>query len=216
MIPTLNFLPLSTRREYRFWLRLRQWSAVWIVVVALSLVAAVVQTSLVAEQHYQLSVLQTKVEPLRSLQREHEQYQQRLTLLESRESLLVMLERIEQPVQLLGIIGRSIGDERPEVQVYELELSPTQVVEVVKAAAGPPPGAPTGPTGNTPPATTTRTVDRVHLRLAGLGADDLAVARFVAGLREAGVFESVALKSSVHTAALSGECRQFTVECVFQ
>jgi hypothetical protein len=30
------------------------------------------------------------------------------------------------------------------------------------------------------------------------------------------VFESVALKSSIHVASLPGECRQFTVECVFQ
>ncbi len=216
MNPSLNFLPLSTRREYRFWLRLRQWSAVWIVVIVLCLMGAAVQSSLVIEQRHQLSVLQAKVQPLLTLQQEFDQNRQRLALLESRESLLVMLERIEQPVQLLGIIGRSIGDEVPEVQVYELEVTPTQVVEVVKAATGGPPATPSAATATNSPVPTTRTVDRVQLRLAGLGVDDLAVARFVAGLREAGVFESVALKSSVHAAALSGECRQFTVECVFQ
>lgn len=204
----LNLLPPVVRRRNLFWLRLRQWGVVWAVAVSLSVVGTVVQTSRIAAEHYRLSLLEESVRPLRATQLELKQMQQRLTILRSRESMLAMLERMEQPVQLLGIIGRSIGGKSPEVQVQDLVISPTQVVQAVK---------PTETAGKTDPAApTTITVDRVQLKIDGLGIDDLAVARFVAGLREAGVFETVALKSSIHVASLPGECRQFSVECVFQ
>ena len=64
--------------------------------------------------------------------------------------------------------------------------------------------------------TSVRTHEHVHLKLEGLGIDDLAVARFVAGLRESNVFETVALKSSARVDSLPGECRRFSVECEFQ
>lgn len=205
----LNLLPLVARRRNLFWLRLRQWSVVWMVACCLSLVGAVVQTSRIASQHYRLSELEESMRPLRATQQELDQMMQRLTTLRSRESMLAMLERMEQPVQLLGIIGRSIGGDHPEVQVYDLTVSPTQIVQAIKAT-----DSAAAPKGVATP--TTRNVDRVQLKIDGLGVDDLAVARFVAGLREAGVFETVALKSSIRAVALPGECRQFTVECVFQ
>ena len=62
----------------------------------------------------------------------------------------------------------------------------------------------------------TRNVEKVRLKLDGLGVDDLAVARFVAGLRESNVFETVALKASTRVDSLPGECRRFSVECEFQ
>ncbi len=209
----LNLLPLAAQQRNLFWLRVRQWSVIWVVVLALSLIGTVAQTSRIASQHYRLSALEESVRPLRETQQELDQMTQRLNTLRSRESMLAMLERMEQPVQLLGIIGRSIGGDRPEVQVYDLVVSPTQIVQTVtenKPASNPA----AGPTGSAP--TTTRNVDRVQLRIDALGVDDLAVARFVAGLREAGVFETVALKSSIRAEKHPGECRQFSVECVFQ
>lgn len=208
----LNLLPMSVRRRNRLWLRLRQWSVVWIAVTVLCVVGTLVQTSRIATHRYSLAKLEEAGQPLRETQQQLEQNQQRLKILRSRESLLAMLDRMEQPVQLLGIIGRSVGGERPEVQVYDLILSPTQIVEVIKPSNN---AAPAAGTGNVMP-TTTKMLDRVHLKIDGFGIDDLAVARFVAGLREAGVFESVALKSSIHAAAMPVECRQFSVECVFQ
>lgn len=206
----LNLLPWIARRHNLCWLRLRQWSVVWLVVLLLSAVGGIVQTSRVASQHYRLTALEAAVQPLRTTQQELDQMQSRLTTLRSRESMLAMLERMEQPVQLLGILGRSIGVDRPEVQVYDMVVSPTQIVQVVKETE-----KSQDPKSNVA-APATRSVDRVQLKIDGLGVDDLAVARFVAGLREAGVFETVALKSSIRALSLPGESRQFSVECVFQ
>ena len=128
----LNLLPIAARRRNLFWLRIRQWSLVWTVVAALSAGGIVAQFSRIASQHYQLSVMEASTQPLRETQRELDQMLQRLTTLRSRESMLAMLERMEQPVQLLGIIGRSIGGDRPEVQVYDMIISPTQIVQVIK------------------------------------------------------------------------------------
>lgn len=139
----LNLLPPVVRRRNLFWLRLRQWGVVWAVAVSLSVVGTVVQTSRIAAEHYRLSLLEESVRPLRATQLELKQMQQRLTILRSRESMLAMLERMEQPVQLLGIIGRSIGGKSPEVQVQDLVISPTQVVQAVK---------PTETAGKTDPA----------------------------------------------------------------
>ncbi len=205
----LNLLPMTVRRQNRLWLRLRQWGVVWTVVAAVCVTGTLFQTSRIAAQRFRLSTLEAAVQPLRTAQQEHAQKLQRLNMLRSRESLLAMLERMEQPVQLLGIVGRSVGRDRPEVQVYDLVVSPTQIVQIITH--------PKSADTKTNPATpTTRNVDRVQLKIDGYGIDDLAVAHFVAGLREAGVFESVALKSSIHVATLPGEGRQFTVECVFQ
>ncbi len=206
----LNLLPLTARRRNLFWLRIRQWSLVWTVVAALSAIGIVAQFSRIASQHYQLSVMEASTQPLRETQRELDQMLQRLTTLRSRESMLAMLERMEQPVQLLGIIGRSIGGDRPEVQVYDMIISPTQIVQVIKETEK------TAAQKANVATPATRHVDRVQLKIDGLGVDDLAVARFVAGLREAGVFETVALKSSIRALSLPGESRQFSVECVFQ
>ena len=206
----LNLLPLAARRRNLFWLRIRQWGLAWTVVTVLSVVGVVAQFSRIASQHYQLSVLETSTQPLRETQRELDQMLQRLTTLRSRESMLAMLERMEQPVQLLGIIGRSIGGDRPEVQVYDMVISPTQIVQLIKETEK------TAAQKANVAAPATRNVDRVQLKIDGLGVDDLAVARFVAGLREAGVFETVALKSSIRALSLPGESRQFSVECVFQ
>lgn len=205
----LNLLPPSVRRRNRFWLRLRQWTLVWMTTATICVVGTLVQVSRVAAERYRLSKLEETVRPVRAKQQELDQNLQRLKILRSRESLLAMLDRMEQPVQLLGIVGRSVGGERPEVQVYELVVAPTQIVQTIKASeqTEAKPGA---------PSPTTRMVERAQLKIDGFGIDDLAVARFVAGLREAGVFESVALRSSIHIATLPGDCRQFTVECVFQ
>lgn len=206
----LNLLPRAARRRNLCWLRIRQWGLAWTVVTLLSVVGIIGQFSRIASQHYQLSVLETSAQPLRETQRELDQMLQRLTTLHSRESKLAMLERMEQPVQLLGIIGRSIGDDRPEVQVYDMTIAPTQIVQVIQETEK------TAAQKANVASPATRTVDRVQLKIDGLGVDDLAVARFVAGLREAGVFETVALKSSIRAASLPGESRQFSVECVFQ
>ena len=206
----LNLLPLAARRRNLVWMRIRQWSLVCTVVAALCAVGIVAQFSRIASQHYQLSVLEASAQPLRETQRELDQMLQRLTTLRSRESMLAMLERMEQPVQLLGIIGRSIGGDRPEVQVYDMVISPTQIVQVIKETEK------TAAQKANVATSATRNVDRVQLKIDGLGVDDLAVARFVAGLREAGVFETVALKSSIRALSLPGESRQFSVECVFQ
>ncbi len=206
----LNLLPHAARRHNLCWLRIRQWGLAWAVVTVLSVVGIIGQFSRIASQHYQLSVLETSTQPLRETQRELDQMLQRLTTLRSRESMLAMLERMEQPVQLLGIIGRSIGGDRPEVQVYDMTIAPTQIVQVIKETEK------TAAQKSNAASPATRNVDRVQLKIDGLGVDDLAVARFVAGLREAGVFETVALKSSIRAASLPGESRQFSVECVFQ
>ncbi len=205
----LNLLPLIALRRNLIWMRVRQWSFVWIMTIVTCLTVTGVQTWRVASQHYQLSQLQVSSLPLRTTQRELNQKLQRLATLRSRESMLAMLERMEQPVQLLGIIGRSIGDERPEVQVFDFFISPTRVVQLIKPSE-------TGKDSASGVQATTRNIERVQLKIDGLGIDDLAVARFVAGLREAGVFETVALKSSIRALSFPGESRQFSVECVFQ
>lgn len=160
------------------------------MVTALCAVTIVAQFSQIVSQHYQLSVMEASSQPLRETQRELDQMLQRQTTLRSRASMLAMLamlERMEQPVQLLGTNGRSIGGDRPEVQVYDMIISPTQMVQVIKESEK------TAAQKANVATPATRNVDRVQLKIDGLGVDDLAVARFVAGQREAGVFETVAL-----------------------
>ena len=53
------------------------------------------------------------------------------------------------------------------------------------------------------------------LTLRGIGADNLAVAEFVVGLREAGVFERVDLKSAAESESTRSHTTVYQVECGF-
>ncbi|MBM4076732.1 MAG: hypothetical protein FJ267_13980 [Planctomycetes bacterium] len=200
-----NLIPETVLFRNLFWVRVRQWSVGWCIVMFVGLMGIGFHVSQIAVMRLKLNELTSSTQPIRDTQVELEKRQQRLNVLYSHESLLTMLDRIEQPLQILGIIGRSSVSDRPDIQVKEFQLSPIQVPESVETFDQ-----------KGQQVSTTRMTDRVQLKVAGLGVDDLAVARFVAGLREATVFDTVSLKSSARAESLPVECRQFAVECVFQ
>ena len=201
----LNLLPTSALRYNRIWYRVRQYTAVWILVIIAGIAVSIGESCRVWVAYVRMLDLEHSAEPVRETQQQLAEMQRKLSVLQSRESLLAMLDRMEQPVQILGIISRSTTPERAEVQVSEMILTPHQVPEVIDSYDT-----------RGQKTTTTKNLQKVRLKLEGLGIDDLAVARFVAGLRESSVFETVALKSSTRIESLPGERRRFSVECEFQ
>lgn len=201
----LNLLTTTFRRRALVRRRLRQWLVVWILGLTGTGSIAVVRYYARKSDQRRLTVLQMQCEPLQRLEQESTRIEARLAEIHGRESLLEMLERTDQPVQLIGIVSRSTGGEFQDIYVEEFSLIPITRNQLVET---------TDENGHMKQ--THETVEVMQLNLNGLGTDDLAVARFVASLRESGVFEEVLLKSSTEVARSSDSGRRFLVDCNYR
>ena len=205
MTTSINLVPYSFRRRLLIRRRLRQWTVAWVLAACGAGSVSLEDYGLVLTRQHRLSQLEQKCEPLRLQERASVKMQEELDRLYDRESLLAKLERSDQPAQLIGIIGQAATGERREVHIGNFELVPiSQMVTEQKVDSN----------GQT--RSISREIVRMQLQLDGLGLDDLAVAGFVAQLREAGVFQSVNLRSSVDARGLSPDVRQFQVVCVYE
>lgn len=208
-----NLLPIAFRRRILVRKRLRQWAPAWLIAaVAAASLAFSGQRSLDAQRAH-LSRLEQQTAPLGALVRENRQLRARLDELAGRQSLLAVLEPKLRPVQLLGLVSHCAREAGARVQIRTFALAPTASTPSAQparrgAAQKQPTAAPAAPP--------------LRLDLAGVAADDLAIAAFVAALREQGAFRTVELRSSGDaTVELRREprpdvrLREYTIECAF-
>lgn len=202
---SINLIPVTFRRRLLIRRRLREWSVIWILSVCGAGSVSLAEYGIVLSRRSQLAEIESRCAPLRDKEQATAQMKQELDRLYDRESLLAKLERTDQPAQLIGIIGQATHGERLEVHVGSFELTPvTQTVTHTVVDES-------GRSKNI-----SVTVEKYQLELSGLGLDDLAVAGFVASLRETGIFESVMLQSSVNAQGMPQDVRRFQVVCVYQ
>jgi hypothetical protein len=210
----VNLLPVAFRRRILFRKRLRQWAPAWLIAAAAAASLAFSSQSSLDAQRAHLSRLEQQTEPLQTLVRENRQLRTRLDAIAGRQSLLAVLEPKLRPVQLLGLVSRCAREAGARVQIRTFALVPapakasTAPAPARRSAAQKPTAAPAAPP--------------FRLDLAGVAADDLAIAEFVAALREQGAFRTVELRSSGDApvelrrdARLEGRLREYTIECAF-
>jgi len=192
----LNLLPWQFRCRLLARSRVRHWSVVW-AISCLILVGVCGLTHLQLEAgRRDLQVQRDKSAPLKALQTQNEQIRARLAQLHSHQSLLVLLDRTQQPLWLIGLVSRHARNGGGRLQVQDFSLKQLQPA----------------------PRSRTEGIDRndlAHLTLKGIAVDDLAVARFIVGLRDSGIFDSVELKSSIGTQVKNKSAREYLVECTF-
>ena len=208
-----NLLPTAFRRRILIRKRLRQWAPAWLIAAAAAASLAFSGKSSLDAQRAHLSQLEQQTRPLQTLVRENRQLRARLDALAGRQSLLALLEPKLRPVQLLGLVSQCARDAGARVQIRSFALAPAPTpAPTTPARRGAvqkqPAAAPAAPP--------------FRLDLVGVAADDLAIAAFVAALREQGAFRTVELRSSGDAAVeLRREprpavrLREYTIECAF-
>ena len=192
----LNLLPWQFRCRLLARSRVRQWSVVWGISFLITVgVCALTHLQLEAGRR-ELQVQHDTSSPLKSLQTQNEQIRARLDQLHSHQSLLVLLEQTQQPLWLIGLVSRHARNGGGRLQVQNFSLKQLQ------------PALRSGTEG-------IDSHNLAQLTLKGIAVDDLAVARFIVGLRDSGIFDSVELKSSIRTQVENISAREYSVECTF-
>lgn len=199
-----NLLPQSVRHQRLIFNSLRCWAIVWLVVALVTFWFCKRQHRQIEELERSAALLAAEVAPLTDLEAEYTMMQKEAEAIRSRESWLVDADS-QQTLQLLGIISRAAGTNNGRISVQTLTLS--TIDREVKTADT---SAKSGGRKKDK-----ATEQRMQLELNGIAIDDLAVASFVSVLREASVFESVELKSSVRQIFNNHDTRQYNVTCIY-
>ncbi len=205
-----NLLPLDFRRRLLVKTRLFQWAVVW----GLSLVAVVglwaAKSVDLQSQTRQLQMLERQCGPLRKINAENKRVRMRLAELTQRQAVLAEFDTAQYPLLLVGIVSQGTHRSHSRVQIRDFSLAPVAQVSVK----------------STPAANQVKKINdkkqeeenvpaQMRLTLKGIALDDLAVAQFIVGLRDTGVFDAVELKSSLVAQLAGGPAREYLVECTY-
>ncbi len=182
--------------------RLTQWSIVWVVATAVSLCWWQLRALRVNAADERVTLMDSRYSPLQQLQIDNQHIRQQLTEMNSHESLLTRLDDEQVPYRLLAIVSMQVGARDGSVRVESFNLTRTDTA------------GPAGP-GHHNQTLEQKADIRTHLAIQGIAADNLAVSRFVAGLRDTHVFETVDLKSSVGARVDNHRAQSFMIDCAF-
>lgn len=201
----LNLLPWSFQRRMLVRRRLGQWSAVAIV-SALALGGTCLWEARARElEQRAVETLERRAAPILGLQQRNQKIEQQLRSLEGGQSLLGELEPERMSYHLMAAVSGSAGQCRGRILVQQFLLErtlqarkePTKETSTETAAAKPP-----------------EVLEEIcKVTIKGIGTDNLAVAQFVAALRDTSLFEKVELKSAVGGADAGGQGRSYLIEC---
>lgn len=203
----INLLPWHYRRRCLLRRRLRQWSIAW-AIVALSLAAGWLDQR--ERWHAALSQLEmheVRYDEVRAVKSEIARLAAQQQSVGKQQDLVSQLQQTPPPLLTLALVSASAAKCEGRVAVARLAYSEETPV------AGPAPAAPAPPGGQTPLAAATRPAYRGRLTIDGIGADNVAIAEFVLGLRESGVFERVDLKSAAASTSRDLSVTAYQVEC---
>jgi Tfp pilus assembly protein PilN len=198
MKTSLNLLPPGNLLGNLAVVRLCQWALVWMVLAA---VLAGSYWSRRGEAQADLETLrarQRQYAPTELLEAELRKIKQQLAALRSAQLSAGSLVDDRPALTLLGAVSRSAAATQGGLWVQKLAVKPQTGGD----------GRRTAVTSGAGPAPTT-------VSLQGIAQDNLAVARFLAALRDSELFERVELKSAVEQTVGERALRSYLVECTY-
>jgi len=195
-VASRNFLSSATRT----------WAIIWGFVVLGTFGYCAIQRDHMDQQQATVDRLAEQAEPLTKLRSEVRRMKAEIKKINEREAWMTEADS-NCTLQLIGIISQAgqANNGRINVQDLVLERVEEQIGEPEKSKSK----------RKTSTAKKPQLRQRTTLNLTGYAVDDLAVASFVSMLREARVFESVELKSSLSQVFQGHETRQYQVACVY-
>lgn len=204
----VNLLPKSYLLRRLARRRLRQWSLVWLAVVAGLAVVWLDERSRWAAALEELESSEQRYDEVRLLKGEIGRLTAQKQGLGKQQALVVRLQQAPHPLLLLALVSQSAA--RCEGRVAAQHL-----VYAEDVVAPQPVAAPQTPRTAAQAAATSdsRPLRSGQLIVDGIGADNIAIAEFVLGLRESGAFDRVDLKSAAASATPAGAVTSYRVEC---
>ncbi len=192
----VNMLPESFRKRNLLRLRLAQWAPVWVLVFAgaasacwseYSKFTAASDVALAKERQYAV-VDRLNVELV--------SIRERLKGLQEHEAIAAELVNNQPLLSLVGIVSRSARQCGGKLRIEKFSL-----------------GRGTPSASRTNQQQTPAAAPRRQLVLQGKSVDNLAIPKFVALLRQAGIFEQVELKSAKEGRSEGDRAHSYLVEC---
>lgn len=206
----LNLMTLESRRRHLVMRHVARWSRVTALFVALAAVCWWRVSGDVSDVEARLNRLSKLSAPYREEIANNRKLRLRIQVAEQRKYLFNQLSFPQQPLQLVGIISASAREQEGKVQIVTFALGPHKVASTSK-----PPTQRRSRRG-APPKPKKETVTRSAVNLSGIADDDLTLSRFVASLRETGVFLDVELKWSGNVANSDDkQSRAYELSCIF-
>ena len=200
-----DLLPVSVRNRRSLVSSLKCWATVWVLILLATFYVCLGQNRLMKNLETTAARADAQANPLRKVQAEERRMRKQITEIRKRESWLTESDS-GQTLQLLGVVSRAARENHGRINVETLKVR-----EIERALESPKPAA------NRRSKTKQKVAveKKMQLDLNGIAVDDLAVASFVAVLREAGVFESVELKSTLSEIVSNHETRKYEVSCLY-
>jgi len=203
----VNLLPFEYRRRELVRRRLLQWSLVWLVCIAAVTGIGWAKYGRWRRLQQAIGTVQHRYRPLARIISQRDAARGELRKLHARGTVPSELVEQRPVVTLLAVVGRSAQKCDGRLVLRNLTFQRQKAPPATGARQdrkNPKKPQPPVAVQNRPWATVT---------FEGDALDNLAIAKFAAGLRDTGLFQRVELKSSVGKEAADVITHTFTVEC---
>ncbi len=201
----LNLLPWKLRCRMLLRQRLRQWALAWTLFALLAAGLYCRDWYGLAQSQQDLEVWQRRAVTIQTINEKNESLIRQNAALRERLGKYGHLESEQIGFQLLAVVSQCSSVTSGSIQIQKLAFKQMQVAEAVVPTTA----APT----TVPPAPKMRDVRT--LALNGVASNNLAVAQFVAALRDSGAFHTVDLKSSQGNNVTAVGARNYQLVCSF-
>lgn len=183
----LNLLPYKHLRRQMILHTAKWWACIYVLAGLWLCVTGWWAWSQNSEQRIALDAVKLQYAPLQRLESDTTMYKQETESFQEHESLVLELSRSRSMLTLLGQLSISANNCGGLVSINKLLLNST--------------------------AKDSR--DSTKLTLNGVAVHDVAIAHFVAELRESGLFNAVKLTSSGSTFTGKIDSKAYSLECTF-
>lgn len=211
MKSNLNLMTLEWQRRHVVKRHLVRWGRVAALVAMLTAVTWWKVHGDVTEVRAELAGLEARASLFRSQLAENKRIEQKIELAQRRKKLFNSLSLPQQPLQLVGIISASAREQNGQIRIASFELAPSQMLDGQADEPARPRNAGRRAASTEP----VKPVVRTAVSLSGIAENDMALTRFVASLREAGVFVEVELKSSRKVQRDDRVACEYDVSCIY-
>ena len=187
---SINLLPVHIRRRQIIWHICKSWFFLYCFTSMLLAGAAWWTWNKHSEQKIALQTYQLQYAPIKRLEAESRSFVTETQSMQEREKLALQLSNQRSLLSLLGQLSIAAGNCYGNVNINHLSLiSDVETIEQKSES---------------------------KLTLTGIGVDDVAIAQFVAELRDCQMFDHVQLTSSGSTIVEDRESKIYTLECRYR
>ena len=193
----VNLLPLKYRRIALARSLVFRWGAAWAAAVAVMAGMLWMHASRCSHAEADVSAKEVLSKPLLATARANKRMRTQVHRFEHRETLVGQLKEDKPVLNLLAVVSTSARQCAGRITIRDLKFEQNAMPVTERRPAAPSPSV--GP--------------EAVLTIEGEALDNLAIAQFAAGLRDAALFRDVELKSSVKKTSSQRQVHSFIVRC---